>query len=224
MNIKQKKILHLLSVTNGQRYSELYKEFNEEDKFPYHIKHLVSIGYVNKRNCRYYLTTEGAYATQSFEGSTFRDRKMSIPIYLFVCKYNNKYLVRKCFSGDAVSQHLYSLPGLKAEWGVNHKEMFTNILKVKLGIVGKVKYRSTFHLVEYTTKGTLIWDDIIFIMDVDVKEVLQQDSSLKWFAIKDIEKLPKKHIPLVEFVLKNNREIFGELVTHDNFNFKEEEL
>ena len=61
-------------------------------------------------------------------------------------------------------------------------------------------------------------------MDVDVKEVLQQDSSLKWFAIKDIEKLPKKHIPLVEFVLKNNREIFGELVTHDNFNFKEEEL
>lgn len=224
MNIKQKRILHLLTLINGRRYSELYENFTEEDKFPYHLKHLIKLSYINKRDNRYFLTREGAYATQEFESTTFQDRKLSIPIYHFICKLKDKYLLRKCFSADIVSNHLYAIPGIKAEWGLKNEELFNDRLFERLGVKGIVKFRSTCHLLEYTSKGELMWDDLIIVFDVDVTEISSKKDALSWYSLKEIKELPKLHKPVEIFILEDCNTSYLELIMNDNFNLKEEEL
>jgi hypothetical protein len=224
MNIKQKKILNLLTIINGQRYSELYKHFIEEDKFPYHINQVIKKGFVNKHDGLYFLTREGAYTTQEFESSTLKDRRLSIPIYHLVCRFENKYLIRKCFSADIVSNHLYAIPGLKSDWGVKNADLFSTRMSEKIGVEGIPKYRATAHLLEFTSKGQIMWDDLIMIFDVTVTKIVKEFENLSWYSLDEIRALPKRHLPLDIYVLEDNHEPYKEIVMSDNFNLREEEL
>jgi hypothetical protein len=224
MNIKQKKILHLLTIINGRRYSDLYKNFTEDDKFPYHLKYLINKGFINKRDNCYFLTREGAYATEQFESSTLQDRKLSIPIFHFICNYHEKFLVRKAFSADIECHHLYAIPGIKAEWGLKNDELFHARLAEKLGVEGTVKYRSTCHLLEYTSKNQVMWDDLIIVFDVDVTNIIKEKSAMSWYTLEEIAQLPNRHEPVDVFILKDNREPYLEILMKDNFNLRDEDL
>lgn len=221
MNIKQRKILHLLETNNGQKYTDLYKFFVEKDKFPYHLKQLVSKGNINKRNNRYYLTRLGAQATQDFNSTTLEERKLKIPINIFVCRHNDTFLIRRTYSDDIC----YALPGIKAEWGATYAEdlqtQFT--LKYKASIK-KMSYRSTLHLLERTTNNKIMFDDILLVFDVVVGKIHAIDEQSKWLTISEIGKLPNKHKPVDLLILENSHKKFEECIITSNFNLQAEDL
>lgn len=45
---------------DNQRFADLNRHFEEEDKFPYHLKQLVSNGFVSKNADLYFITNQGA--------------------------------------------------------------------------------------------------------------------------------------------------------------------
>ncbi|PIY16887.1 hypothetical protein CO112_00840 [Candidatus Dojkabacteria bacterium CG_4_9_14_3_um_filter_150_Dojkabacteria_WS6_41_13] len=221
MNIKQRKILHLLETCNGQKYSGLYKNFNEEDKFPYHLKHLVSKRYINKRNNAYFLTRLGAQTTQDFNSSTLEERKLKIPINVFVCKCQDKFLIRKTYSEDIC----YALPGIKAEWGATYdKDMSTQFQKKFGATIKKIVYRSTLHLLERTTNNEIMFDDILLIFDVEIDQILETDKQFRWLTLEEIQKLPNKHKPVDIYLLENSQQKFMEILVTSNFNLQAEDL
>lgn len=57
----KKEILTKLLKNNGLRYSEAMPENVESDLYNYHLKHLVTLGLVEKSEDKYFLTTEGKH-------------------------------------------------------------------------------------------------------------------------------------------------------------------
>ncbi len=224
MNIKQKKILSLLTTRNGCRYSELYKGFTEEDKFPYHLKQLNNKGFVNKRDNLYYLTRYGAHETQEFNQTTLEDKKLKIPINIFICEYQGKYLIREIFKEDKNVNTHYALPGIKAEWGTKYNELFNNLVLKKFGVKVHATYRSTFHLLEYTLERDIMFDDLLVVFDCEVSEVLDKQKQNLWLSKEEIATLTEKHPPIDTFILDHNREPFGEIYVLSNYNLRKEDL
>jgi hypothetical protein len=133
-------------------------------------------------------------------------------------------MLRKCFSADIVSHHLYSIPGIKSEWGLQNSDLFTKRIEEKLGVQGEVKFRSTSHLLEYTTKGEVMWDDIIILFDVEVSRIVKDVDAMYWFSIDEIKSLNNRHKPIDIYVLDNCKTPYLEIVMNDNFNLRNEDL
>jgi len=221
MNIKQRKILNILEFNNGLKYSELYKNFKEEDRFSYHLKQLLIQGYINKREDNYFITRLGVQITENFKSSTLEIRTLKIPINLFVCTYEDKFLIRKPFPDDIC----YSLPNIKAEWGIKYDSVFSEQFPAKFGATCKeIAYRSTLHLLEYTTDKKLLYDDIFVVFDVEVKDIINTDDQNLWLTEEAIKQLPNRHRPIDLFILEKNREPFNDLEFTSNFNLKKEDL
>lgn len=224
MNLKQRKILHLLTISNGRKYSELYKHFSPDDKFAYHLKQTINNGLVNKRGTSYFLTRLGAWETQNFDFRNYSDKKLKIPINIFICRYNEKFLIREAFAEDKNIQKLHALPGIKAEWGKEYSCLFTDELKTKFGLTGIVAYRSTFHLFEKTSKGDVMFDDILIVFDVNVTNLYEVTKNSLWLDINEIKQLPNRHQPIDVFILDNNKKLFGIINALSNFNLRDEDL
>src|SRR6185369_16861370 len=95
MNFKQNKILKILNEAIGLRYSELYKYFTEEDKFPYHLKYLIKSDYILKKEERYYLTPKGAAFAINWIDGEYNDLVHKVPRIVLVCNYEDKYLIKE---------------------------------------------------------------------------------------------------------------------------------
>lgn len=213
MNIKQKMILRKLVERNGQRYSELYKGFSYDDKFPYHIKALVSKGYVNKRNARYFLTKLGMKQTAYFDRRTLQDNKFKLPVVCFVCNYQNTFFLNDHFQGSPGSDSYYNLPLGIVHFGEKLIDGCNRILTEKWGIQGIVTYRATHHYINYASDGDCIFDDIALVYNVLVSDTPLKPE--KWYSIDKLKSL-NVH-PLVEtYIVKNSKDAFSETYfTHD---------
>lgn len=222
MNIKQKRILRKLVVRNGQKYSDLYKGFEYEDKFPYHLKHLVEKNLVNKREGRYFLTKSGMKATAFFDSRTLDDFELKIPRLVFICNKNEKYLLVPLFDSDEKRESYYTLPSGNAVVGDTLDDACNRMLQEKYGIDGTYRYRSTHHHTWYTTDGDILFDDICLIFDVAVYKV--KGKTDKWFSLGEIKRIKNK-LPLIDkYIIQVCRGAFYESESVGNFGFEEKDL
>ncbi len=208
MNPKQKLILRKLVEANGRKYSELFKYFSYEDKFPYHLKFLLNKKYISKRNSKYYLTKDGMRITSTFDRMSLEDVKLPQPMFIFICKFENKYLISKHFSDDKdISRHLYTLPSAKPLWGLPLEESCKKEFLRKNGVTADFKYVSTFHLINKTSDGDTLFDNIFltFEAEIDEKEFANCKKDY-WFTKEEISKLPNTTITVKKLLLENNRD------------------
>lgn len=208
MNIKQRKILQLLLARQGQRYSDLFRHFEYEDKFPYHLKYLVSKGFVNKRKNLYLISEEGIKYTTFFNTRTLGEIEKKTLRLLFVCNHKNLYLLKPCFESDPKRDTYYILPGGSPIIGEHLDESCAQLLKDKFSVSGKAEYRATHHYLNYTTKGDILFDNLCLIYDV--KEDKKPDRPEHWFTKAQIRRLGPRHPTVDRFILEDCREPFSE--------------
>lgn len=220
IDIKQRKILASLFQNNGQRFSELSKSYEPEDRFSYHIEHLLAQGFVNKRDGKYFITPDGVIKCSYLNFKTFEELHLKKTTINFICQYKDTFLIMPKTENKQGIQ--YVLPGDRAIFGEGLSELVEKLLDQKYGITGKITYRCTTNLIQQTSSGKVIFDDIVLIYDVKLnKPALKKKGT--WLAKEAILKLDRRH-PLIDtLVLDDNREPFHEILVEENFNFYDED-
>lgn len=226
MNEKQKLILRKLVEINGQKYSQLYKNFSEEDKFPYHLKYLLKQGLIKKRDLHYYLTKKGMKATSTFDTVTLAEVSYPMPLLLFICKYQDKFLVSKHFGDDSnEKRHLFALPSAKPLWGKTLEQSCRDEFLRKTGITADFIYQKTFHLVHKTTDGDTLFDNIflIFKCEIDNNEFLKCKKKY-WLTKEEMTSLPNLAITLKRLVVEEAQDVYMQEEITYNYGIEESDL
>ncbi|MDD3648206.1 MAG: hypothetical protein PHS44_06970 [Candidatus Dojkabacteria bacterium] len=221
MHPKQKEILAKLKLVNGQRYSELYRGFDYEDKFPYHIKYLLQKGFINKRDRKYYLTRKGALKGSYFDDMTLNDRQHKIPIMLFVCKFKSLYYIWPKFKNDLNRRTVHTIPGAKAVFGERLADRAGDMLKVKYGVEGRLKFRAIHEYTERTTDGKILFDDIFLVYDCLVENI---QSNVNWFKKAEVARLDNLWVIARRYILEDVQGSFHTDEVYENYYIHAEDL
>lgn len=230
MNYKQRKILRNLVKKNGQKYSELYSDFNEEDRFPYHIKYLQKKGYVNKRENLYYVTKIGMIETSNFDSRTLVEHDMPIPLILFVCKYKDKYLISVHFKDDE-SRRIYTLPFCNLIKGETLEKTSQIEFKRRYRVKQDFKYRNTFHIIHKSTDGDIIFDNIVLVFDAKFSDEKYKETANKqskdgqlWLSKEEIQSLKNRHLILDKLIIENRKDPYLQDEFIQNYGIYDEDL
>lgn len=226
MNIKQKTILRKLVEINGQRFSELLRHFSYEDKFPYHLKYLLNKKLISKREGKYYLTKKGMKETSKFDTKTLQDIEAPISAIIFLCKHEDKYWVFKHFAEDLnEKRHLYTLASAKPLWGETLEISCKKEFLRKNGILADFKYRNTFHLINKTTDGDVLFDNVFLIFETELtKAQVKQSKKGFWLTKEEIKEIPNISITVKKFILEDNRNPYIEDIVILNYGIEERDL
>lgn len=220
MHYKQRKIIKKLICNNGQRYSELYKEFEYEDRFPYHLKKLINDEFIQKKQGLYYLTKKGVHFSAYFHSRTLEEVKHKITRAALICKnWDNKFLLLKLINSEGKSH--YTLPGCNLKYGSKIKEFIITELWRKYRIRGIPQYRATCHHRLYTDDYKyILFDDIELIYDVKITSLdpdYQKPKKL-WLNRTEISRLPQKNVYSLinKYIIENCHERFIEIDSSEN--------
>lgn len=227
MNIKQKRIIRTLVESNGKRYSDLFKLFEYEDRFSYHLKQLLTKNLIHKRDNLYYLTKQGMAASALFDRKTLEDIKYPTPLIILICKYEDKYFISEHFSEDKNKERIfYTLPAAKPLWGLTLEESCKKEFLRKNKMEGDYKYQSTFHLINFTSDKDILFDNIflVFICDLYKESYEKIKMRINWMTLAEIRKLKNRSITLERLIIENNQDQFIEDKVILNYGFEDKDL
>jgi hypothetical protein len=226
MNVKQKKILRGLVVVNGQKYSELYQGFTENDKFPYHLKHLVTKGYVNKREGKYFISKVGMSFSGLFDYRTFQEYSLLPAVLIFICKYADKYYINNHFEQDPnISRHFFALPSAKPKLGLTLEDASNQGFLSKQGINAQFKYRCTYHYVNKATDGEILFANIFLVYETEIDEQeFNKSDQHKWMTIDQLKAVPSKSLIIQRLLIENVRDAYIQDTVEFNYGFEEADL
>jgi hypothetical protein len=213
MNFKKRKILKILNDNPGKRYSELYKNFSEEDKFPYHLKYLVKNQLIVKKDDKYFVTHAGSSIAVNWIDTKFNELIHKVPRIVFICNFKNKFLIKKYYSNVFEENQFYGLPGIKVPFGQKEiNSLITSELQSKYKVEGEHKFKGIQNLLIENKEGKVIFDFIYLIFNVDVKLTSGDVEGFSWFTRKEVQKLPPVSSVLEDYILKDSYETFSEKV------------
>lgn len=209
MHKLQKLILKRLLVENGQKYSTLTQGYNFEDNVVFHLKQLITSGFIEKKNERYFITTQGTKEITNYDLGTLEDTGFKTFFLGFLCNIDGKYLLKEHL---AANQTFYNLPSGKPRFGENIKEALVRTFSELIGLELSSKYFKYLSLHLKTVKtleGEVLFDDAFAIYEVEIdlvlKEKMKLDKKIKMFSKDEIKKL-KNIWPEVDYlILKNDK-------------------
>ncbi len=221
IDIKQRKILTSLFDSNGQKFSELSKSYEPEDRFSYHLEHLLNKRLINKRDNKYYITSDGVIKCSYLDFKTCEELHLKKTTFNFIIKLNDKFLIiEKKEKGTGIK---YLLPGDRALFGVRLSEHISEVLQKKYGIKETATYRCAVNFVQYASTGKVFFDDIVLVYQVDLTEQPSKEKGL-WLTLDELSKLEDVHPLIKQLILEDNKTPFLEIEIHENFNFDEEDV
>lgn len=194
MNIKQRKIIKSLIVDVGQRYSQLAKLFNTEDKFSYHIKYLLQRELVEKREDLYFVTLQGRNTISEFDWDSLETIKQRPLVCIgFIIKEDNHYLLHQ--KSASPFKAWYRLPGFPVNEGTNFEETAAHYLQISSKKF-KMLTHSTHHRRFFNQKGEFLWSSVLLVftlkLSVNIFKSLAEDKDRwKWFNKRQIKSIKR---------------------------------
>lgn len=179
-----------------QRYADLNKHFEEEDRFPYHLKQLTSKGFVSKSDDLYSLTFAGGRQFEYFDAKTLTDVENKLPVLVLIVKYGNKYLLKNNYGND------YGLWPIRLHKGVEIEESVEAKMK-KYSLNGSYTPIGFRNLMRHSQTGELVYDTIFIAYEVDLEEESSPGERFKYFELEEIKQFVKRdmHELTWEFIL-----------------------
>lgn len=215
MNFKQRLILRKLVTKRGQKYSELYRNFSPDDKFPYHLKKLLSEELISKRDNKYFITKEGMKLTSDFDTRTLEIIQTPTLLFLFICKYGDKFLINEHFSDDETNDRkIYTLPFSKPRRGASLEKCANSEFLRKYGIEANLKYKATYHQTDHTSDGDILFDDLWLVFEGEVSNSSDSGRILSnyshWLTREEIALIPNVHPMVKRLTVDRNKKTFLE--------------
>ncbi|MDR3642379.1 MAG: hypothetical protein P4L74_01995 [Candidatus Doudnabacteria bacterium] len=201
MNVKQKKILSLLIKNDGQKFSQLQKNFKEADKFAYHLDYLKKQSFISKKVDKYYISNKGARQFRYFDAQTLLSVEEKLPTLVLVCRLGGKFLLRKSADGS------FGLWPIRLLVGEPIDKIIEDRIK-EYGFVGKPKYRCAQNMT-IKEADELVYDIVWLVFDVKIQSYDFKNDNFEPFSLKEIKSFKNKDELTEEFIVKNNKRPFS---------------
>ena len=163
------KALKLLLLSKDAAFSDLQKAMNaESDSANFHIKQLISAGYITKlATGRYTLTRAGKeYANRMDTDEHVIEKQPKVAVCLIINDGHGKQLVQK-----RLKQPFYGYwgrPTGKIRWGETILETAARELMEETGLTADISFDSVLHKIDYNkASGELLEAKIFFMMRCD---------------------------------------------------------
>lgn len=218
MHDLQKLIIKRLFIQNNQRYGSLTAGYDFEDNVVFHLKQLITGGYVNKENGTYSLTTEGVKAVAKLEPTELVDKGVKTFFIGFLCsdEYGN-YLIK---SHPQAKTNFYNLPSGKPFFGENPDEMLNRTFKQVTGInFSRAHFEFTsLHLKTIqTADGVVLFDDAFAVYTVKVdqlsKRQMELAENIHWLSVEEIQNFPHRWPEIDMHILRKDAQTYN-VYTH----------
>lgn len=159
----QKKIIQKLIYSLELKYSDLKGPTLASDRFWFHLKHLITQGYIEKQSDKYILTMHGRLKAQEFNNITLKDIIKPLTMVVVVLEHKGKYIVTKRLKQPFHGYH--SFPGGKVEFGETLSAAATRVIKSELGItVTDFTLKGTQHEMNVNKSGEIIRDVFVYLV------------------------------------------------------------
>lgn len=209
MHELQKIILKRLLNQNGLKYGTLAQGYNYEDNIVFHIKKLISGGLVEKRQSKYFLTTEGAKKITNYDLPTLADTGFKTFFIGFLIKEGDNYLIKEHPNGN---NNFYNLPSGKPKFGENINKALVRTFYENTGIninAGDFKHISLHLKTVKTPVGETLFDDAFAIYEVEInaekKNRMKLAKKIRWLSVREIKKLKDRWPEIDILIIKKNR-------------------
>lgn len=197
MHDLQKILLRRLFVQNNQRYGSLSSGYDFEDNVVFHLKQLISNGFVEKKEGVYTLTIEGVKNVARLEPTELVDKGVKTFFIGFLCSdKEGNYLIK---SHPQAKTNFYNLPSGKPYFGESVPVALSRTFEANTGLnlpPNSFQF-TTLHLKTIkSSQGEVIFDDAFCIYSVKVsneqKAQMRLVDSVQWMSIEEIKQLPNK--------------------------------
>jgi len=197
----QTKILRELLFIHETNFADLQRVSGlESDHAKFHIKRLVELGYIDKRNSRYKLSIKGKeYANKLDTDAGVIERQPKVAVMLIVEREHGgkkEYVVQERLKHPYYGY--WGAPTGKVRWGESIVEAAARELEEETGLIGTFEFRGINHeRVHHTDTGEMVEDKIFNLMlCTDATGTLLVDfegGRNAWRTLEDMLSEPKRY-------------------------------
>ncbi|HTK03509.1 MAG TPA: hypothetical protein VL401_01945 [Alphaproteobacteria bacterium] len=206
----QKILLKRLLVKNNQIYSSLTSGYNFEDNIVFHLKQLISKGFIKKESSHYFLTAKGTREITNYDLNSLQDSGFKNFFIGFVCKCGDNYLIKGHPNGKS---NFFNFPSGKPKFGENIDDAlvrtFYENTKLKLKFED-FKYISLHLKTVKTSSGETLFDDAFAIYEVNISESqkakMKLAKNINWFSVDEIKVLKNLWPEIDILLLESNKQ------------------
>jgi ADP-ribose pyrophosphatase YjhB (NUDIX family)/predicted transcriptional regulator len=193
----KKAILNKLMFVNEISYGELHKVTKNHDLFNYHLRELVSKGFVNKNGSNYSLTVLGKQQVSHMEEDGQYQKQIKVGMFIDVIrKQNEKW---QMLLHRRLKHPHYGYIGsitAKLRWGDSIPENLIRELKEEIDVTPtEYSFTGVVREVFRNEHGEKVGDGVFFVIAVTKWEGNPQEKSVEgeyfWHDIDDILNLDK---------------------------------
>jgi hypothetical protein len=168
MHSKQVVILKKLEKKNGLKFSQLGRGFDYDDKFPYHLKQLLSLGHIVKKDSLYFITKSGLENSLQYSTATLEEQKFKTVLLNLVCKVGERYIIKNKVFNDIP---YYFWPRVKFLKSEKPEAACMRLFDEITGLVNhNYRFVATHLRRQFTSKGDLLFDNIFLVFECEVPE------------------------------------------------------
>lgn len=160
----QMEILHKLLFIEKASFSDLLKATSlTSDHFNFHIKQLIEVGYVEKKEAGYTLTRAGKeYANRMDTDEKVLEKQPKLSVLLIVEDEDGRFLAQQ-----RLKQPFYGFwgrPTGKVRWGETLDEAAERELLEETGLKATFQYAGLYHKMDFETSGDFLEDKYFMLM------------------------------------------------------------
>jgi len=165
-------ILRKLCKTDGLRFNQLLIDGLESEHMNYHLKKLVSIGYVTKEGNKYILTNKGKdYIGMLDDNKEMVEKQPKVSVLLVVRRRNDNGEIEHLVSRRLIQPYLGKVGRLtgKLRFGETIVEGALRELYEETGLKAQLsdcKVLQVYHKLRWNEDGTPVQDSIFFICSI----------------------------------------------------------
>jgi len=195
MHYIQKILLSRLVLQNDQKYAWLTRGYDFENNIVFHLKKLITSGFMEKINSKYKITALGLKEIYALGLPDLANPEKKTFFCGFVISDETKnYLVK----GHPTARiNFFNLPSDRPRFGEDMEKSLTRIFfentKLKLPF-NRFKFLCLHNKIVKTSKGEILFDDGQAIFEVRIsnyeKEKMRLIKEISWYSKTEIEKLP----------------------------------
>ena len=213
----QRDIIHRLSQAQELRFSELKPDDLESNSFMYHLKQLISGGWVEKTDNGYALASKGLTYVDGLSLKSSRPRKQPKILSVIVLKNNKgEYLLAKRKFQPFIGTLL--LPGGKQHYGESPEDHVTRELQEQFKLTGKPIRRGLVDQRTYS-KETLITHVLTHVYELAYNGPVPTESPkfiYQWSKIEGVKDLYPGTYDLYQALEREKSLFFLSLDAQDN--------